>query len=380
MLSATSVALAAVERAGLADLFAKAVDGVRMGRQDGLRLMACPDLTAVGTVANATRERINGDRTHYILNRHVNYTNVCNKGCRFCYFARNPKDGGPTPYLLTSDDVYAALTARPDDRLSEIHMVGGIDPRLPLDYYLDLLRAAKRARPNACVKAFTAVEIDQIARVAGRPVPATLDLLMEAGLGAVPGGGAEVLSDRVHAMLHPNKLTPSQWIDISRQVAGAGLPQYATMLFGHVETPEERVDHLLALRALQDETGHLLALTPLAFHPEGTYLSHLPAPTGIDDLRMAAVSRALLDNVAHIKSFWVMSTVQVSQISLWYGADDIDGTVQEYEITFPEGRLGQTSQSLSRTELEALIVEAGRNPVERDTLYQPVAPSETCHA
>ncbi len=380
MRSATSVALAAVERAGLADLFAKAVDGVRMGRQDGLRLVACPDLTAVGTVANATRERINGDRTHYILNRHVNYTNVCNKGCRFCYFARNPKDGGPTPYLLTSDDVYAALTARPDDRLSEIHMVGGIDPRLPLDYYLDLLRAAKRARPNACVKAFTAVEIDQIARVAGRTVPATLDLLMEAGLGAVPGGGAEVLSDRVHAMLHPNKLTPSQWIDISRQVAGAGLPQYATMLFGHVETPEERVDHLLALRALQDETGHLLALTPLAFHPEGSYLSHLPAPTGIDDLRMAAVSRALLDNVAHIKSFWVMSTVQVSQISLWYGADDIDGTVQEYEITFPEGRLGQTSQSLSRTELEALIVEAGRNPVERDTLYQPVAPSETCHA
>lgn len=360
--------------AELMDIYEKVYAGKRLGFAEAMRLYRTPNLSAVGYLANIVRERMHGDRAYYIRNQHINYTNICNKHCKFCYFAKNPKEGGPTPYLMSMDDVRAALRRHRDVPITEVHMVGGINPRLPYSYYLDLLRTIKEERPEAHIKAFTAVELVEIQRVAKKPLPEVLDDLMKAGLSSIPGGGAEVLSERVHKLLHPKKIGANEWIEVARQVAKAGLPQYATMLYGHVETIEERAEHLLRLRELQDETGHFLAFTPLSFHPEGTYLDHLPAPTGYDDLRNLAVSRLILDNFPHIKSFWIMNTPQISQISLWYGADDIDGTIHEYEITYPEGHLGEKTQVLTRKQLIKNIVEAGRTPVERDSLYNEVVP------
>jgi len=343
--------------------------GERLTRAEILSLWRTRDLNGLGILANAVRERLHGDRAYYVLNRHINYTNVCNKHCLFCSFARNPKDGGPPPYTLSADDVRERLRAHLGEPITEVHMVGGINPRLPYEYYLGLLEAIRETIPGVQIKAFTAVELDEIARVSGKPLEAVLPELAAAGLTAVPGGGAEVMSDRIHAELHPRKLDAGEWVRVSRQVAAAGLPQYATMLYGHIETVEERTEHLLRLRDLQDETGHFLAFTPLAFHPEGSYLEHIAPPTGTDDLRSVAVARLALDNFAHIKCFWIMTSAQVAQVSLRYGADDIDGTVEAYEITYPEGQMGRKQQVLTRPALRALIREVGRTPVERDTLY-----------
>lgn len=365
--------LDAIHDRDLLPIAEKVLAGTRLSGKDGRTLLGSPDLNGVGALANHVRRRLHGVRTYFVRNLHVNYTNICNKHCRFCYFAKNPKDGGPEPYTLTVDEIRETVQAHPDDGLREVHIVGGVNPRLPYDYYLQLLRAVRDAKPNVTIKAFTAVELWQIAAVAGKPLPSVLAELREAGLNAVPGGGAEVLSERVHAELHPAKLTPEQWLDVSRQVAKAGIPQYATMLYGHVETPDERVEHLLRLRALQDETGHFVAFTPLSFHPEGTYLCHLPGPTGQDDLRLIAAARLMLDNIPHIKTFWIMNTPAVSQIALSYGADDFDGTVEEYQITYEEGRFGDRRQFLTPTEVTALIREAGYEPIERDGLYREVA-------
>jgi aminodeoxyfutalosine synthase len=361
----------------LMDIYEQVQAGERLGFSEAVRLYRTPNLSGVGYLANIVRERMHGGHTYYIRNQHINYTNICNKHCKFCYFAKNPKDGGPTPYLMSMQDVRAALRRHRDVPITEVHMVGGINPRLPYTYYLDLLHTIKEERPEVHIKAFTAVELVEIQRVAKRPLPEVLNELKKAGLSSIPGGGAEILSERVHKLLHPKKIGAKEWIEVARQVAKAGLPQYATMLYGHVETMEERVEHLLRLRELQEETGHFLAFTPLSFHPEGTYLDYLPAPTGYDDLRNLAVSRLVLDNFPHIKSFWVMNTVQISQISLWYGADDIDGTIHEYEITYPEGHLGEKTQVLTRKQLIKNILEAGRIPIERDSLYNPVVPKDS---
>jgi len=363
----------AVRDPALLRIAERVLDGDRLSFADGLTLSRSGDLTGVGRLANFVRERMHGDRTYYVRNRHINYTNVCNKHCKFCYFARSPRDGGPKPYTLSPDDVREALARCDDPDVAEIHIVGGIDPRLPYSYYLELIRAVRSARPRACIKAFTVVELVQIQNCSGRSMEHVLRELKEAGLSAVPGGGAEVLSDRVHAELHPLKLRPAEWLKTSRLVAAAGIPQYATMLYGHVETDEERVAHLIRLRELQDDTGHFLAFTPLSFHPEGTYLASLPRPTGCDDLRMVALSRLMLDNVPHVKTFWVMSSPAVSQIALHYGADDLDGTVQEYRITYEDGRLGDPRQHLASSEMVRLIEDAGREPVERDGLYRAPA-------
>lgn len=350
----------------------RVVRGERLTRQDGLLLYATDDLTGVGALANAARERMHGRRTWYVRNQHINYTNVCNKQCRFCSFAANIGGGGPQPYTMAVDEIRDALLRYGDAPITEVHIVGGIHPHLPYSYYLDVIRAVRAVRPDVHIKAFTAVELDQIAHVAGKPLADALMDLKDAGLSSVPGGGAEILSDRVHALLHPCKLTPDQWLEIARTVAQAGLPQYATMLYGHIETIEERVDHLLRMRELQDETGHLLAFTPLSFHPDGTRLSHLPGPTALDDLRAVAVARLMLDNVPHIKTFWIMNTTPVSQIALWYGADDLDGTVEEYRITFAEGRRGDVRQAMSAEAMVNLIEDARSVPIERDGLYREV--------
>lgn len=359
-----------------ADLYEKVSAGERLNAQDALHLYRTPNLSAVGYLANIVRERMHGDRAFYIRNQHINYTNICNKHCKFCYFAKNPKEGGPTPYLFSTDDVRAALRRHKNVPITEVHMVGGINPKLPYSYYLDLIRTIKEERPDVHVKAFTAVELVEIERVANKPLSECLVDLKAAGLTSIPGGGAEVMSERLHGLLHPKKIGADGWTRVAREVAKAGLPQYATMLYGHIETLEERVEHLLRLRELQDELQNFLAFTPLSFHPEGTYLDDLPAPTGYDDLRNLAVARLVLDNFPHIKSFWIMNTAQISQLSLWYGADDIDGTVHEYEITYEEGHLGEKKQVLTRRQLLKNIEEAGRTPYERDSLYQIVPTTE----
>lgn len=348
----------------------KVAAGQRLSREDGILLYRTPDLTGVGALANHVRERLHGATTYYVRNQHVNYTNICNKFCKFCSFYA--KKGGPAPYQMTLQEVRERLERHRDVPMTEIHMVGGINPRLPYSYYLDLVRTVKDVRPGVHVKAFTAVEIVEITRQGKVTMEQALADLIEAGLDSLPGGGIEILSDRVHHELFGKKLNGEEWKNVARAAAKLGLKQYATMLYGHIETDEERVDHLIQLRELQDETGHFLTMTPLSFHPEATELEHIAGPTADDDLRNIAVSRLLLDNFDHVKSFWIMNTIPVTQLALWYGADDADGLVQEYEITYKSGDFGNKRQYLTAANMIRMIEEAGRVPVERDSLYREI--------
>jgi aminodeoxyfutalosine synthase len=354
----------------LLPILKKVEDGTRLSFEDGMLLATTQNLSGVGYLANIVRERLHGGRTYYVRNQHINYTNICNKFCKFCSFFA--KKGGPAPYQMTLDTVRERLEWHKDVALTEIHMVGGINPRLPYSYYMDLVRLVKEVRPEVHVKAFTAVEIVEIARQGGVSVERALADLIEAGLDSLPGGGIEILSERVHKLLFGKKLNGDEWKDVARAASRLGLKQYATMLYGHVETVEERVDHLVQLRELQDETGNFLTMTPLSFHPENTELSEIANPTAEDDLRAIALSRLMLDNFEHIKSFWIMNTVPVTQMALWYGADDADGLVHEYEITYKEGEWGNKSQVLTHSNMIKMIEEAGRIPIERDSLYKEI--------
>ena len=354
----------------LMDIYRKVESGERLSLDDGIRLFRTPNLTGVAYMANLVRERRHGARTYYVRNQHINYTNICNKFCKFCSFYA--KKGGPEPYEMSLEEVRRRLEWHKEVPITEVHMVGGINPRLPYQYYMDLVRTVKDVRPGVHVKAFTAVEIVEIARVGKVSIDQALADLIEAGLDSLPGGGIEVLSDRVHSELFGKKLNGEEWKDVARAAAKLGLRQYATMLYGHIETDVERADHLVQLRELQDETGHFLTFTPLSFHPEGTELEHIEHTTADDDLRNIAVSRLMLDNFDHIKSFWIMNTVPVTQAATWYGADDVDGTVHEYEITYKDGDHGNKSQALTRENMIRMIEEVGRIPIERDSLYHEI--------
>lgn len=358
----------------LAPILRKVESGERLSFEDGLQLYRTPNLSGVGYLANIVRERKHGAKTYYVRNQHINYTNICNKFCKFCSFYA--KKGGPAPYEYDMDEVRRRIEWHRDIPITEIHMVGGINPRLKYDYYLDLVRTVKESRPGVHVKAFTAVEIVQIAQIGGVSIEQALKDLMDSGLDSLPGGGIEILSERVHKELFGKKLNGEEWKEVARAAAKLGLKQYATMLYGHIETHEELVDHLIQLRELQDETGHFLTMTPLCFHPEGTELQHLKLPTADTDLRNIALCRLMLDNFDHIKSFWIMNTVPVTQAALWYGADDADGLVHEYEITYGEGEFGNKSQSLTYQNMVRMITEAGRIPVERDSLYNEIVRPE----
>ena len=299
---------------------------------------------------------------------HINYTNICNKLCKFCSFYVKPKDEGG--YVLSPEQVGERVREYADVPISEIHMVGGVNPKLSYEYYLDVLRAMKQARPRARLKAFTMIEVAQIQRIARKPLEQVLADMKEAGLETLPGGGAEVFSDRVQGDLFWTKADSEEWLRIAAAAHRAGLPSNATMLYGHLENTEEKVYHLSRLREVQDETGGFLAYIPLSFHPERTEIDHLPGPTGALDLKEVAVARLMLDNFPHIKTFWIMNTIEISQVALWYGADDLDGTVMDYEITRRE--VSATQQRLTHDELMNRIVEAGREPVERDSLYNRV--------
>ncbi len=356
------------ESAGLGELAGKVFDGERLSREDGVRLYEAPDLHLVGALANHVRERLHGDRAYFNVNQHINYTNVCNKLCRFCAFQRLPKQEGA--YVMSPEVVAGKVTEQLSEPVTEVHMVGGTHPGLDYDYYLDILRAVKGARPEIHIKAFTMIELMQIAHVAKRPLEEVLPELIEAGLGSCPGGGAEVFADRVHLDGYHLKNTGEQWLDTTRTVHEAGLFSNCTMLHGHIETIEERVDHLDRLRLLQDDTGGLQAYIPLSFHPENTEWSHIPGPTALDELREIAVSRLMLDNIPHVKSYWIMLDIPVAQLALSYGSDDVDGTVVEERIYHEAG--ATTPQEVKRAELIQWIRDAGRTPVERDTLYNVV--------
>lgn len=355
-----------IEAAGLSEIHDKVLREERLSFDDGLHLYNAPDLNAVGYLANIVRERKNGNTAYWVRNQHVNYTNVCNKGCLFCSFYARPKDD-PRAYVMTPEVAAQKVLNYGDAPISEIHVVGGVNPKLDYEYYLELLRAIKAARPEAHIKAFTMVEIDQIVRRSKKsPREVFLDL-KAAGLDALPGGGAEVMSDRVHEDLFATKPDAARWLELAREAHLVGLKSNATILYGHVEQTPEKVEHFVKLREMQDETGGFLTFIPLSWHPEKTALEHLKPPTGVDDLREIAVSRLMLDNFPHIKSFWIMNSAPITQCALWYGADDVDGTIMEYEIIRDPSR--DRKQVLTSRDLVEMILEAGREPVERDPLY-----------
>ena len=360
-----------IEAAGLGDIHDKVLREERLSFDDGLHLYNAPDLNAVGFLANIVRERKNGNIAYWVRNQHINYTNVCNKGCLFCSFYAKPKDD-PRAYVMTPEVAAQKVLNYGDAPISEIHVVGGVNPKLDYEYYLELLRAIKAARPEAHIKAFTMVEIDQIVRRSKKsPREVFLDL-KAAGLDALPGGGAEVMSDRVHEDLFSTKPDAARWLELAREAHAVGLKSNATLLYGHVEQTPEKVEHFIKLRETQDHslkntTGGFLTFIPLSWHPEKTALEHLKPPTGVDDLREIAVSRLMLDNFPHIKSFWIMNSAPITQTALWYGADDVDGTIMEYEIIRDPSR--DRKQVLTSRDLVEMILEAGREPVERDPLY-----------
>jgi aminodeoxyfutalosine synthase len=362
----------ALEAAGLGTIRDKVVAGERLSREDGLALYQGADLLAIGALANRVREARHGDAAYFIVNQHINHTNVCIAGCKFCAFYRTAKQ--KDAYTLTPEDVERRMRQHLDEPIREIHMVGGVNPALPLQYYVDVIRAMKRVRPDVHVKAFTMVEIAAMAETFEKPVEEILLTLKEAGLGSLPGGGAEILTDHAHQVLFKGKIDHRAWMEVAKTAHRVGLKSNATMLYGHVETLEERVDHLLALREAQDETDGFMAFIPLAFHPENTRLSHIPKPSAADDLRQLAVGRLMLDNFPHIKAYWIMMTPRVAQAGLHFGADDLDGTVVTEEIFHRAGAV--SPQLVARQRLVDLIEEAGRVPVERDTLYRPVAAAD----
>lgn len=354
--------------AGLADILEKVKSNERLSREDGVKLYECPDLLAVGYLANIVRERLNDDNAYFIYNQHINYSNICTNLCKFCAFGKD-KDSD-LAYEMTVEEIKDKVKERLNEPITEIHLVGGIHPDLPYSYYLDVLRGMKEVRPDVHIQAFTCVEIAHLAEISKQSVADTLKELQEAGLGSIPGGGAEVFSPRIRELTCEKKLSGEGWIDVAKTAHNIGLRSNATMLYGHIETIEERIDHLDMLRSAQDETGGFLTFIPLAFHPKNTELSDLSRTSGIDDLKNIAIARLYLDNFQHIKAYWVMIGPKLAQIALSFGADDVDGTVKEEIITHMAG--ADTDQAMSRDQLVRIIKEAGRTPIERDTLYNTI--------
>ncbi len=406
----------------LADIVAKVRDGRRLSREDGLRLYETNDLWTVGALADHVRRRLHGDIAYYNINRHINYSNVCALSCKFCAFYRKRGDEGA--YEYTVDEIVAEARKALDNGATELHIVGGLHPYLKFEWYLEMLRALKTQTPELHIKAFTAVEIVHFARLSRRwkdryeGVKAVLEDLKAAGLDSLPGGGAEVFDDRVHDEAFKGKIGADEWLDVHRAAHAIGLNSNATMLYGHVEHRHERIRHMMLLREQQDRTllawaagqeietqtattsdgteapavvltgpgamypadrlptpeasptGYFQTIIPLPFFPDESELEHLPAPTGLENLRTLAIARLMLDNLPHAKAFWIMQTLEMAQFMLQHGADDIDGTVVWYDIT--KVGVSSTHQETTVWDLQRAIREAGFRPVERDTLYRPV--------
>lgn len=343
--------------------------GERLTFDDGIALFHEPDLLAVGQLANEVREKRHGDRTYFNRNMRIEVTNVCVASCLFCSFAKL-EEHMPGAHTMTVQEAWKELEARLDDPPTELHVVNGLHPGLPFSYYEELLRGFKRMAPQIHLKCFTAVEIHFFANHYKMTYREVLEKLQAAGLDSLPGGGAEIFDEDVRSRISHDKATATEYLEVHRVAHSMGIATNTTMLYGHIETFAHRVDHMLRVRNLQDETKGLQAFIPLAFHPDGNGMKNLPAPTAVDDLRTVAVSRLMLDNVDHIKAYWVSMTPDVAQIALRFGADDIDGTIV-HETIYKAA--GTTSPSgLGYDELVRLIREAGRIPIERDTLYNVI--------
>ena len=367
----------------LQDIAKKVANQDRLSAADGLTLLRTRDLHTVGDLAHAVRTRRHGDRAYYNINRHLNYSNLCILSCKFCEFHRKPGQDGAYEYTL--DDIIKQAKDAQEAGATEMHIVGGLHPKLPFSYYTDMLAAIRATAPQVHLKAFTAVEIVHLARVSKRAVRkdfagavrAVLEDLIAAGLSSMPGGGAEVFDDRVHDEAFRGKIRSDEWLTVHRTAHELGLHTNATMLYGHIESPEDRIHHLCMLREEQDEAiargypARFQTIIPLPFFPDGSELEHLPGPSGVENLRMIAVARLMLDNVDHVKAFWIMQTLPMTQIMLDYGADDVDGTVVWYDITKIGG--SDTHQEVTVGSLRSAVREAGYVPVERDTLYREVA-------
>jgi len=342
--------------------------GERLSGEEGLRLLTSNRLTPLGALADEARRLRAGDQVYFNNNAHINYSNVCAIHCRFCAFGKSRNH--PEGYAYSIGQIVEKAAAYARLGVTEFHMVGGLHPDLPFDWYLDMLRAVKAAAPEAHLKCFTAIEMLHFSKISGLPLEEVLSRLKEAGLGSMPGGGAEIFAPRVRNIICKPKETAEEWLWVHDTAHSLGIKSNATMLYGHVERPEEIIDHLLRLREQQDRSGGFQAFIPLAFHPANTDLSDLPGPTGYLDLRVVAVARLLLDNFRFIKSYWVMMSPRMAQISLAFGANDVDGTVREEKIYHMAGAV--TPQVQTPEELLSLIWEAGRIPAERDTLYNVI--------
>ena len=362
-----------IDDARLIPIRQKVEAGERLTFDNGVTLYRSSDILALGYLANLVRERMHGDATYFNVNRHINPTDVCVASCRLCAFGKRVRD--PKAYTMSLDEVWQRAGEGWSEAVTEFHIVGGLHPELTLDWYCEMLRGLKQRFPQVHLKAFTMVEIAYLARRGGISIRQTLERLRDAGMDSLPGGGAEIFNERVRRIICDHKIDGNEWIETARTAHQLGLRSNCTMLYGHIENDEDRVDHLLKLRALQDETGGFQTFIPLAFHPANTPLQHLFTTTGITDIKQIAVSRLVLDNFPHIKSYWQMMTPKIAQISLRFGADDIDGTVVEEKIYHDAG--ATTPQGLRRHDLVRLITEAGREPIERDTLYRPVTRTET---
>jgi aminodeoxyfutalosine synthase len=353
----------------LQDIRDKVEAGERLDFEDGLALMETDDLLALGELADlARRRRGGGEEVYFVQNLYLNQTNVCRVKCKFCAFAMTQKQEGA--YTISAGElVEDALRQRELTGFTEIHMVNGESPHVRFDFYVDTTRALHEAMPDVHLKLYTASEIHHMTTLSGLSHEEVLRELQAAGLGSLPGGGAEVFAERVRRLIAPGKESPETWFHVHRTAHGLGIPTHCTMLYGHVETYEERVDHLLRLRGLQDETGGFLAFIPLAFHPENTVFERRgwTHTAGSDDLKMIAVSRLLLDNVEHVKAYWIMMGLPLAQVALHFGADDVQGTVVREEIFHAAGAVTETEQKID--ELVRFVRAAGRVPVQRDTLY-----------
>ncbi|MDX9709514.1 MAG: aminofutalosine synthase MqnE [Trichloromonas sp.] len=348
------------------NLRAKARNGARISDAEALELFQSNDLLAIGELAALANRRQNGDRVYFNVNRHINYSNICVNRCTFCAFCKGEGDTGA--YTLALNDVLAKAAEASAAGATEIHMVGGLHPDLPFDFYLEMLASIKADNPGLHIKAFTAVEIDYFARITGQTVEAVIAELKAAGLESLPGGGAEIFAEEVREQICPEKISGERWLEVTEKVHRSGLKSNATMLFGHLESYEDRIDHLSRLRRLQDRTGGFQSFIPLAFQPDNTRVPGAKGVGGVDALKTLAISRVYLDNFRHVKAYWIMLGLKIAQVALTFGVNDLDGTVVEEKIGHDAG--ADSPQAMSKEQIVELIRKAGRIPVERDTLYR----------
>mgnify|MGYP001595519572 CR=1 FL=1 len=345
------------------DIKNKILSGKRLTKEEAIWLFESDDIFTLGKLASHASKKKNGNKAYFIRNIHINPTNICVNRCKFCAFSRSKGEEGA--YEMTLDEIIRKLSTS----FQEVHIVGGLHPDWPFEYYLEMLSSIKKHFPKLQIKAFTATEIEYMSRISGKSVFDTLTALRKHGLDTMPGGGAEIFDVGVRNQLCPEKLSSEGWLNVMETAHKAGIKTNATMLYGHVETYEQRVDHLMRLRELQDRTGGFQAFIPLAYHPKNTEIGGSYS-SGIDDLKTIAVSRLVLDNFAHIKAYWIMLGEKLSQLALLFGADDIDGTIIEEKITHSAGAL--SGNAMTAEQLRNLIKKAGKVPVERDSFYKPI--------